>query len=465
MRRTSKPLTFLIAFGDILSVNAAFFGTFWLKFGGDIPGENLQPFLNLIPWISLAALGSLWLFDLYGWPLKRFREILNGIIWGSVVTSLATTVLAFVSYGFAFPRTVLFGSVITQIIVLSTWRFSLVFFKRRLQEKKNIIIVGLNGDAEEIAAKFLAYHGRDYVVQAVYEAKDIYLVIQKISETAAVCFGSKVPNDIKETAIIRCIEEGKEVFLLPELYEILLQNAKLSQIGDLPLFQIEGLPLSGAEAPGKRFLDLVLALTGSVVLVLLTPIIGLAIFLSSPGPIFYVQNRVGQNGKIFGLIKFRTMVDHAEKKTGPVLAGKKDPRITVVGRILRATRLDELPQLVNVIKGEMSFVGPRPERPFFVEQFAEEIPEYKHRLKLKPGITGLAQVLGNYNTTPRDKLRYDLMYIRNYSLLLDLQIVFQTLRVVLMPEKARGVSGTSEEILRQISALKHHNAGAVPARR
>ncbi len=347
---------------------------------------------------------------------------------------------------------------------LMTFGGILSIFTRRPQEKKNVIIVGLKGDTDEIAAKFFVYLGRDYAVRGVYEAKDIQLIIPKILEVDVVCVGSTVPNNVKEMIIIRCFEEGKEVFLLPELYEILLQNAKLSQIGDLPFFQIESLSLSSAEVLGKRVLDLGLALIGFMVLVLLTPVISLAISLSSPRPVFYMQERVGQNGKIFRLIKFRTMVDHAEKKTGPVLAGKKDPRITIVGRILRATRLDELPQLVNVIKGDMSFVGPRPERPFFVEQFAEEIPEYKHRLKVKPGITGLAQVLGSYDTTPRDKLRYDLMYIHNYSLLLDLQIVFQTLRVVLTPGKARGVSGASEEILCRISALKH-DAGALPARR
>jgi lipopolysaccharide/colanic/teichoic acid biosynthesis glycosyltransferase len=148
------------------------------------------------------------------------------------------------------------------------------------------------------------------------------------------------------------------------------------------------------------------------------------------------------------------MIPDAEKLTGPVLATENDPRITKVGRFLRATRLDELPQLINVFKGEMSFVGPRPERQYFVEQFNELYPHYQYRLRVKPGITGLAQVLGKYDTDVADKLRYDLLYIRNYSFLLDLQLIFQTIRVVLTPERARGISELRPELLKQIKALK-----------
>ncbi|MBC7324452.1 MAG: sugar transferase, partial [Moorella sp. (in: Bacteria)] len=167
-------------------------------------------------------------------------------------------------------------------------------------------------------------------------------------------------------------------------------------------------------------------------------LIAVGIRMTSPGPVFYVQERAGLGGKPFKLIKFRTMVDGAEDATGPVLATENDTRVTRIGRILRATRLDELPQFLNVLKGDMSIVGPRPERPFFVNQFREALPAYKHRLRVKPGITGLAQVEGKYDTEPEDKLRYDLYYIRNYSLLLDLQLIIQTLRVMLIPESSRG---------------------------
>jgi lipopolysaccharide/colanic/teichoic acid biosynthesis glycosyltransferase len=157
-----------------------------------------------------------------------------------------------------------------------------------------------------------------------------------------------------------------------------------------------------------------------------------------------VQERVGQNGRVFRLYKLRTMVTGAEEGTGPVLAATDDARITPVGRWLRATRLDELPQVFNVLKGEMSFVGPRPERPEFVERFRAESPAYHYRHLVKPGLTGLAQVQGRYSTSAEDKLRFDLYYIRNYSLLLDLQILLQTIPIVITPAAARGQSGVPE---------------------
>ena len=146
------------------------------------------------------------------------------------------------------------------------------------------------------------------------------------------------------------------------------------------------------------------------------------------------------NGKPFMGFKFRTMVDNAEGKTGPVLAAERDQRITKLGGLLRSTRLDELPQLINVLKGDMSLVGPRPEREYFIKQFEQQIPHYIYRMTVKPGLTGLAQVKGKYTTSSSDKLRYDLMYIKNYSLLLDLKILFQTILVVLEREQSKGVA-------------------------
>jgi exopolysaccharide biosynthesis polyprenyl glycosylphosphotransferase len=231
------------------------------------------------------------------------------------------------------------------------------------------------------------------------------------------------------------------VLLIPELYDILLHNARLNRVDDMAVFHIESLNLTPGQQQAKRLFDILFSAIGLVLFLPFMLVISAAVEISTPGHIFYRQKRVGLNGKVFYPVKFRTMFDDAEKDLGPVLASADDPRITPVGRLLRPLRLDELPQMINVLKGEMSFVGPRPERPFFVEQFCRDIPEYHYRLKVKPGISGLAQVQGKYDTEVADKLRYDLYYIRNYSLLLDLQIIFQTLRVVLMPETAAGVSG------------------------
>jgi lipopolysaccharide/colanic/teichoic acid biosynthesis glycosyltransferase len=200
-------------------------------------------------------------------------------------------------------------------------------------------------------------------------------------------------------------------------------------------------------------MDLVLAVIGLVLTLPFYPLIAAAILVDAGRPVFYLQERVGQGGRLFKVIKFRTMVRDAERDTGPVLATANDQRITRVGRVLRAFRLDELPQFINILLGDMSFVGPRPERPMFVERFIREIPLYAYRHVVKPGLTGLAQVYANYSTSAQNKLRYDLMYISHYSLLLDLQILAQTAAVLVTPQRAQGVekpNQVSEELLRDL---------------
>ena len=174
----------------------------------------------------------------------------------------------------------------------------------------------------------------------------------------------------------------------------------------------------------KRLFDIFLSSIGIVGSFPLWLLFSLAIKLGDGGPVFYTQERVGKQGKPFWTIKFRSMVPDAEKQTGAVWASENDPRVTKVGKLLRATAMDELPQLLNIFKGDMSFVGPRAERPELVEQFSKRIKNYHNRFFVAPGLTGLAQVYGNYDTPPHQKLRYDLLYIKNYSFLFDMKLIF-----------------------------------------
>ncbi len=190
----------------------------------------------------------------------------------------------------------------------------------------------------------------------------------------------------------------------------------------------------------KRLVDFTAAAVGLVLSLPIWLVVPLAIKLDSPGPVFFRQERVGEGGRRFQVLKFRSMRADAEKHTGPVWAKDRDDRVTRVGRIIRKTRIDEIPQLINVLKGEMSFVGPRPERPFFVEQLAQQIPYYLQRHTVKPGVTGLAQVKYNYGSTVEDaveKLRYDLYYIKRMGFWMDLSIIFETVKVVLFGKGAK----------------------------
>jgi exopolysaccharide biosynthesis polyprenyl glycosylphosphotransferase len=184
----------------------------------------------------------------------------------------------------------------------------------------------------------------------------------------------------------------------------------------------------------KRGIDLLLALLVGVVFVIVLPLVALIIRLDSPGSIFYTQERLGQGGRPFRIYKFRSMVSDAEAQTGAVFSKKGDPRVTRFGRFMRKTRLDELPQVINVLRGEMSVVGPRPERPEHVERLTQKIPFYRTRLIVKPGLTGWAQVRYNYGSTDEDalvKLEYDLYYIRHQSFLLDVNIMLRTVGKIL----------------------------------
>lgn len=186
----------------------------------------------------------------------------------------------------------------------------------------------------------------------------------------------------------------------------------------------------------KRVLDFLIAFIGLTLSIPIIIIFAILIKIETPGPIFYMQERVGLNGKYFKVIKLRSMRNDAEKK-GAKWAEKNDPRVTKVGAFIRKTRIDELPQFWNVLKGEMSLIGPRPERPIFTAQFNEEIPGFVERLKVKPGLTGWAQVNGGYDITPKEKLYYDIYYIKNMSILLDIKIVFRTIAVIFTGNGAR----------------------------
>jgi len=222
--------------------------------------------------------------------------------------------------------------------------------------------------------------------------------------------------------------------ILPDLTETLYGHVRTAQVRGVPLIDVFPDILPPWERVLKRIIDVLISL---IVIVLGVPfylIIAGCIRLDSKGPTLYTQQRVGRGGKTFKLYKFRSMVQNAEAKTGPVWAGKHDARITRLGRILRKSRLDEFPQFLNVLKGDMALVGPRPERPTFVNEFRESIPLYERRLNIKPGITGWAQVKHKYDeslTDVKDKLQYDLFYLENMSIALDLKIILSTVGIVL----------------------------------
>ncbi len=241
--------------------------------------------------------------------------------------------------------------------------------------------------------------------------------------------------------ILRIMEysEGKniELFFVPDLIDLVTSRTTTVEISGLPVFRLKAVAFSGWQGLLKRTFDLVVSVIALILLSPLFLVIALLIRAGSAGSIFYTQKRVGLDGKEFTMLKFRSMIIDAEKKTGPVWAQENDPRVTTVGRMLRRTSLDELPQLINVVRGEMSLIGPRPERGVFVEEFKQVIPKYAERHRVRSGVTGWAQVNGLRGQSPiEERTRYDVYYIENWSLWFDIKILLMTIITILKGENA-----------------------------
>ncbi len=286
-------------------------------------------------------------------------------------------------------------------------------------------------------------------VEKVGRRADRYRVSESVSVTAPdlleriLDFDSvllcDISADMRNTLLKHCYRHSKEVYLSPKSSDIILGGAEQLNLFDTPMMLCRGGALTPEERFVKRAMDIVIS---SVAIVLSSPLLlgaALAVKLYDGGPALFSQERATVGGRVFKLYKLRSMVVNAEKHTGAVLSTKGDPRVTPIGRFIRAVRLDELPQLFNVLKGDMSIVGPRPERPELAAKNIETLPEFDLRLKVKAGLTGYAQVLGKYNTTPQDKLKLDLMYIGEYSVMLDVKIMLMTVKILFMKSSTEGV--------------------------
>ena len=254
----------------------------------------------------------------------------------------------------------------------------------------------------------------------------------------AVCVLNGFSAEAYRTAVNTALKLNMDLFIVPEMVDVGKTNAKIVCFDDILTLYMPKTELNTAELFFKRVMDIVFAAVGVIVAVIPMGVIAAAIKATSPGPVIYKQTRYTRGKREFEIYKFRTMVLNAEQLSGPKFAEKDDPRITKVGRLLRAMRLDELPQLINILKGDMSVVGPRPERPVFVRQFENEIERYNDRFKVKAGLTSLSHVYGRYSTYIRDRTYYDLYYITHYSPLLDLKIILLTTKTIFLKSAAEG---------------------------
>lgn len=312
------------------------------------------------------------------------------------------------------------------LITIFTYLGNELFFIVNKPEKT--CIVTSSQKKLDAVMRVISKYKKQYQPEAVFDYREKN-ILDLIKDYQTI-FVYEVPIK-KRTEIVRfCYREKKDIYYNPELHDIVEVNAEYYLLDDVSMLnaRVKGLTLE--QRFMKRALDLLIAVPAAVVSLPFGIAAAIAIKCNDGGPVFFKQKRATLNGKVFEVYKFRTMKQNVENKS----VQKGDDRITKPGKFLRKTRIDEIPQLINIIKGDMSFVGPRPEMLENVKAYTEKLPEFEYRLRVKAGLTGYAQVSGKYNTTPKDKLVMDIMYIENYSILKDIQLIFQTVGVILKPD-------------------------------
>ena len=439
----------LILLVDLMLLVLASNTAYYVIYSNSITSLIWQPFVRTIPVMGLLYIVMMGAYGLWN-PIKlAYSEMLYSVFLTVATLWVTTMGMTFIFRDFAYPRYVFFLGFFLQLLFLSIWR-TIVFRILEVEHgKKNLLIIGRN-DVRDIAKKTIETFPRLYCLKYIadYRCENLRTYIED-ADVVFLC--EEIEGEAKIELVDRLMNMRKSVYVVPRNYEINLLRANVQRIEDKPVVKLHKLELTIEQRFFKRIVDILISVAGIIIFAPVFLLVAYKIKAHDGGPVFYRQERMTRGNEVFSILKFRSMLVDAERNTGPSLVQEEDDRVTPVGRKIRAARLDELPQLFNILKGDMSFVGPRPERPFFFEQFRKEIPDYKYRTLVKAGLTGYAQVYGSYISTPHDKAKYDLLYIREYSFLKDIKIILLTLKIIFMKERAGGTKAekTLEDIIRE----------------
>lgn len=332
----------------------------------------------------------------------------------------------------------LLGSMLVQLTAFVLLNIICVAIIKRLFPRVRSVALTSGSEADAEAINSIAQHDPKHYIGEIINESEITEPYDSLKEFNTVIIGS-LKHETRAKLLTYCYNSGKEVLIIPAMQDILLNNSTQYIVGDKLLYTDKYEGFSTAASFIKRTFDIVFSLLGIIISSPVMAIVAIMIKSYDKGPVFFKQTRLTRNGKEFKVIKFRSMIQNAEKKGGTFLVLEGDDRITPVGRFIRSARIDELPQLFNILKGDMSFVGPRPERPELYEIYCKTCPEFRYRLKVKAGLTGYAQVYGKYNTSAEDKVRLDLLYIEKASLVQDLQLMLYTLKIIFVKESTEGI--------------------------
>ena len=440
-----------LAFATVMIlVLCIMYGTVWIGYYNRFILQEAYRFFRRGNWLMILLYGILLTFFMNTYGGFKVGYLKKGnLIYSQILSVVFTNIftyfqIAVIDKRFVNPMYIAFMTV-GEIVFIVIWTLLFQILYSNLFPPRRMLFV--QGDRRDyhLMDKINAREDKYEICEIISYKRGMPAISDRMTEYDAVIIGD-MPSHERNLILKYCYEVGVRSYSVPKISDVLLRSSDELNLFDTPLLLSRNIGLSIEQQWMKRVEDIIIA---CMMLILFSPIFLIAaigIKCTDHGPVFYKQERLTKDGKHFMIYKFRTMVVDAEKLSGPVLATEKDPRILPVGRLLRATRMDELPQILNILRGEMSVVGPRPERPELAAEIEMKIPEFCYRLKVKAGLTGYAQVYGKYNTTSYDKLKLDLMYIRQYSLLLDMKLILMTPKIMLMKESTEGVSAEKNNL-------------------
>ena len=402
-----------------------------------------NPFWRRGNWLIIVLYGVLLLFFLKTYGGLKIGFLKKGnLIYSQILSVVFVNIVTYIQIALIDKKfhNVLMILVVTllDVVVIVAWTFVFQWIYGRIFPPRRMLYVHGNRSTSYLRDKINSREDKYQICRNLDYRCGMERLFKEIDKYDAVIIDD-IPSHERNRLIKECYNRSIRTYSAPKISDILIRSSGEMNLFDSPLLLSKNDGLQIEQKIVKRLLDIAISAVGLLITSPLFLLIAISIKCTDRGPVFYKQKRLTRGGKEFEIYKFRTMIQDAEKGGKAVLARAEDDRILPVGKVLRRLRLDELPQLWNILKGDMSMVGPRPERPELMAEIVEEIPEFVYRLKVKAGLTGYAQVYGKYNTTAYDKLKLDLTYIRNYSIFLDLKLILMTPKVMFLKESTEGV--------------------------
>ena len=365
---------------------------------------------------------------------QGFATLVTNILFYAIICLLA----------YRFPTVIpLIIGMLVQCFAIGIWIIAATLGYRSLFPPIDVLLIYGGNNQDIIIDRFKTRRHQFTVTRSMSVAEGTDMICSDVAKHEAVMLWD-IPNEIRNTVFKSCYENDVDIYVSPKIMDIVLKGSQNLHLFDTPLLYTKRDPIEAEQRTIKRLFDIIFAV---IMVVITSPVMlvtAVCVKVCDGGSVFYKQTRCTRGNREFQIIKFRSMIEHAEEDGKARLASKNDSRITPVGHVIRKLRIDELPQLFNVIKGDMSFVGPRPERPEKIKEYTAKMPEFSYRTKVVAGITGYAQVYGKYNTRPYDKLKLDLFYIENFSIWLDLRLLILTVKTLFMIGSSEGVADGGE---------------------